>query len=82
MVEALLLFSISCTGSLHTIYEDAKHPSSEEGNQGSFLPCEMLLLSLRLYVLRLSHGFTAGRQMLQRRPRRFPLVDNVRLDVQ
>ena len=61
-------------------YNDAKHPSLEEGNQGS-LPCEMLLFSLCWYVLRLSHGCTAGRQMLQRRPRHFPLVDNFRLDV-
>ena len=82
MVEALLLFSISCTGSSHAVYEDAKHPSSEEGNQGSSLPCEMLLLSLRRYLLRLSHGCTVGIQMLQRRSRRFPLVENVRLDVQ
>ena len=81
MVKALSLLSISCTGSSHTVYEDAKHPSSEEGNQASSLPCEMLLLSVHRYLLRLSPGCTAGRQMLQRRPRRFPLVDNVCLDV-
>ena len=30
MVEALSLFSISCTESSHAVCEDAKHPSSEE----------------------------------------------------
>ena len=79
MVDAL---SISCTGRSRAVYEDAKHPSSEEGNQGSSLPYgEMLLLSLRWYLFRLSHGCTAGRQMCQRRPRRLPLVENVRLKV-
>ena len=34
MVEALSLFSMSYAGSSHAINEDAKHPSSEEGDQG------------------------------------------------
>ena len=36
MVEALSLFSISCTERSHAVYEDAKYLSSEEGNQLRF----------------------------------------------
>ena len=38
------------------------------------LPCEMLLCCLRWYLLCLSHGCTAGRQILQCQPRSFPLL--------
>ena len=74
-------FSMLCTGSSHAVYEDAKHPLSKKGNQGSSLLCEMLMFSLHWYLLRLSHGCTAGRQMLQLRQRCFPPMDNVCLDV-